>query len=292
MSSSTSSPASTSIACSIEDLLATIRHWIKNVKSVMEPQSEGKVEALVGMSMTLREGLAEVIDMWKSWIEGPKGKKVSKRGSETSSEADELQYLRLQMRYNIDRSNIFVAYRNASLTDSKDNSNWRNARASEKVCMTCVKRKNMCLHQVIDTYGDVDLGACVWCQERSVQCSIAQRGWVGKTLGKKRKRSEKGKEKVEQTSDEEDSSDEELPSKKVRVAEVVAKDTPFPVPESVEGEAGQPDEVEDRVEGKVEQPQVVEGRGQGAREVRPEEAALVVALWELTKVCRRGFDNM
>ena len=97
MSSSTSSPASTSIACSIEDLLATVRHQIKNAKSVMEPQSEGKVEVLVGMSMTLREGSAEVIDMWKSWIEGPKGKKVSKRGSETLGEADELQYLRLQM---------------------------------------------------------------------------------------------------------------------------------------------------------------------------------------------------
>ena len=97
---------------------------------------------------------------------------------------------------------------------------------------------------------------------------------------------------MEWTLDEEDSSDEELLSKKVRVAEVVAEDTPPPVPESVKGEAEQPDEVEDRVEGKVEQPRVVEGLGQGAREVRPEEAALVVALWELTKVCRRGFDNM
>ena len=82
MSSSTSTPASTSIACSIEDLLATIRHRIENVKSVVEPQSEGEVEALAGMSATLREGSAEVINMWRSWIEGPKGKKVSKRGSE------------------------------------------------------------------------------------------------------------------------------------------------------------------------------------------------------------------
>ena len=44
-------------------------------------------EALAGMSAMLREGSAEVIDMRKSWIEGPKGKKVSKRGSETSGEA-------------------------------------------------------------------------------------------------------------------------------------------------------------------------------------------------------------
>ena len=165
MSSSTSTPASMSIACSIEDLLATVCHRIENVKSVVEPQSEGEVKALARMSAMLREGLAEVIDMWKSWIEGPKGKKVSKRGSKTSGEADELQYLRLQMRYNIDGSNIFVAYHNTSLADSEDNSNWRNAHASEKVCMTCVKRKNTCLCRVIDMYGDVDLGACVWCQE-------------------------------------------------------------------------------------------------------------------------------
>ena len=97
MSSSTSTPASMSIACSIEDLLATVCHRIENVKSVVEPQSEGEVKALAGMSVMLREGLAEVIDMRKSWIEGPKGKKVSKRGSETSGEADELQYLHLQM---------------------------------------------------------------------------------------------------------------------------------------------------------------------------------------------------
>ena len=182
------------------------------------------------------------------------------------------------MRYNIDGSDVFVAYRNASLADSEDNTNWRNARASEKACTTCVKRKNTCLRRVIDVYGDVNLGACVWCQERSVQCSIAQQGWVGKTSGKKRKRSEKGKEKAEQTSDEDESSDEEPLVKKAKVAEVVAKGTPPPVPESIKGEA--------------EQPRVAEGLGQGAREARPDEAALVVALRELTEVCWRGFNDM
>ena len=116
------------------------------------------------------------------------------------------------MRYNINGSNVFVAYQNASLADSEDDTNWRNARASEKACTTCVKRKNTCLCRVIDTYGDVNLGACVWCQERSVRCSIAQRGRVGKGSGEKRKRGEKGKEKAERTSDEDDSSDEEPPS--------------------------------------------------------------------------------
>ena len=63
---STTTPASTSITRSIEDLLATIRHQIENAKSVMEPQSEGEVEVLAGMSTTLREESPEVIDMWKS----------------------------------------------------------------------------------------------------------------------------------------------------------------------------------------------------------------------------------
>ena len=115
---------------------------------------------------------------------------------------------------------------------------------------------------------------------------------MGKSLGKKRKRSEKGKEKAEESSNEEDSSDKEPLVKKARVAEVVAEDTPPPIPESVEGEKRQLDEVEDRVEGEAEKPRVVEGLGQGAREARPDEAALVVALRELTEVCWRGFNDM
>ena len=80
MSLSTTTPASMSIVRSVKDLLATIHHQIENAKSVVEPQSEGEVEALAGMSATLREELPKVIDMWKSWTEGPKGKKVSERG--------------------------------------------------------------------------------------------------------------------------------------------------------------------------------------------------------------------
>ena len=83
MSSSTSTtPASLNIARNIEDLLATMRLRIKNAENVVEPHLEGEVEALAGMSVTLREESTEVIDMWKSWIEGPKGKKVSEQGSE------------------------------------------------------------------------------------------------------------------------------------------------------------------------------------------------------------------
>ena len=76
MSSSTT-PNSSNVVCSVEDLLATVRHRIENAKNVVEPHSEGEVEALAGMSAMLREALPEVIDMQKNWIEGPKGKKVS-----------------------------------------------------------------------------------------------------------------------------------------------------------------------------------------------------------------------
>ena len=82
MSSSISPPASSSITRDIEGLLASVRNRIENTKVATEPQSEDEVEAAAGMSATLREGSAEVIDMRKSWIEGPKGKKVSKRSPE------------------------------------------------------------------------------------------------------------------------------------------------------------------------------------------------------------------
>ena len=92
--------------------------------------------------------------------------------------------------------------------------------------------------------------------------------------------------------DKDESLDKEPLVKKAKVAKVIVEDTPPLVPESIEGEVEQPNKVEDRVEGEAEQPRVVEGLGQGAREARPDKAALVVALGELTEVCRRGFNDM
>ena len=77
MSSSSTTPTSSNVARSIKDLLATVRHRIASTKTVVEPLSEGEVEALAGMSVTLREESPEIVDMRESWIEGPKGKKVS-----------------------------------------------------------------------------------------------------------------------------------------------------------------------------------------------------------------------
>ena len=89
MSSLSATPTSSNIARSVKDLLATVRHQIASTKTIVEPPSEGEVEALAGMSVTLREESPKIIDMWESWIEGPKGKKVSERGSETLGEADD-----------------------------------------------------------------------------------------------------------------------------------------------------------------------------------------------------------
>ena len=88
--SSPTTPTSSNVVRSIKDLLATVRHQIASTKTVVEPPSEGEVEALAGMSLTLREESPKIIDMQESWIEGLKGKKVSERGSETLGEADDL----------------------------------------------------------------------------------------------------------------------------------------------------------------------------------------------------------
>ena len=90
MSSSSTTPTSLNIVRSVKDLLATVCHRIISAKTAVEPPSEDEVEALAGMGSTLREESPKVIDMWESWIEGPKGKKVCERGSETSGEADDL----------------------------------------------------------------------------------------------------------------------------------------------------------------------------------------------------------
>ena len=75
--SSPTTPTSSNVVRSIKDLLATMRHQITSMKTVVEPPAEDEDEALAGMSLTLREESPEIIDMWESWIEGLKGKKVS-----------------------------------------------------------------------------------------------------------------------------------------------------------------------------------------------------------------------
>ena len=108
---------------------------------------------------------------------------------------------------------MFIAYRNVKLAESGDDSLWRNMRASERACTMCVKHGNTCLCQLVSTYGNVDLGTCVWCQEWSVRCSITQ--W-GKSSGEVRKwaRADKGKQWEEVDKAEDESEDEGCLQKK------------------------------------------------------------------------------
>jgi hypothetical protein len=41
--------------------------------------------------------------------------------------------------------------------------------------MACKKRGDSCFQVVMDNFGDIDLGACIWCKTRAVGCSTALR---------------------------------------------------------------------------------------------------------------------
>src|SRR3979490_2737174 len=105
------------------------------------------------------------------------------------------------MMYNISSAgDTFIVYHDAKLTDTNDNSTWCNARSANPPCTNCKKWGNTCLRRVIDLYGDVDLGACIWCSVRGVGCSIKQ--WVRgvRGAGSPKKSSGKGKRKASQGS--------------------------------------------------------------------------------------------
>jgi hypothetical protein len=57
---------------------------------------------------------------------------------------------------------------------------WALGAFVEKSCAACRKRSDSCLRVVVDDFGDLDLGACVWCKARSVGCSTAQRHGQGR----------------------------------------------------------------------------------------------------------------
>src|SRR3979490_2406418 len=106
------------------------------------------------------------------------------------------------MMYNISSAgDTFIVYRDAKLADMNDNSTWRNARSANPPCTNCKKRGNTCLRRVIDLYGDVDRGACVWCSVRGVGCSIKQQVRGARGAGSPKKSSGKGKRKASEVSD-------------------------------------------------------------------------------------------
>ena len=72
---------------------------------------------------------------------------------------------------------------------------WLEARVAERICSNCKKRGNSCLRKFVG--GDVDLGACVWCAQRGIGCSISKRsrGMRGVKSPQKKKKLDKGKGK-------------------------------------------------------------------------------------------------
>src|SRR3979490_2426908 len=105
------------------------------------------------------------------------------------------------MMYNISRTgDTFIVYRDAKLADTNDDSTWRNARSANPPCTNFKKRGNTCLRQVIDLYGDVDLGACIWCSVRGVGCSISQRCKGARGADGPKKEAGKGKRKGSEAS--------------------------------------------------------------------------------------------
>src|SRR3979490_1075514 len=91
-------------------------------------------------------------------------------------------------------------------------------RCVQQPCTNCKKHGNTCLQKVIDLYGDVDLGACIWCSVRGVGCSISQRGKGAR--GARSPKKDFGKRKVSKVSEGEDS-DKGRVAKKVRPIEVM-----------------------------------------------------------------------
>ena len=140
----------------------------------------------------------------------------------------------------------------------------------------------------------------MWCQERSIWCSIAQ--W-GKSSGEGRKwvRVDKGKqrEEVDEEEAEDKSKDEGRLQKKARTDKEGGVEASVEQTAEVRAEADPEVEVEVRAEVSPEEHE--EGEVREEESARPEPrvsspedgAALVVeAIRELTEVCRRGFDDM
>jgi uncharacterized protein YoxC len=85
-----------------------------------------------------------------------------------------------------------------------------------------MKRGDSCLRVVVNDFGDIDLGACVWCKARSVGCSTVQRrGRQAKAKGAKEAKD--GKRKASEVDSE--ASEGEAPSPKKAKSRSVIEDS-------------------------------------------------------------------
>jgi hypothetical protein len=75
------------------------------------------------------------------------------------------------MVYHPNASPRFIRYRSSDKAGGWGD--WFPGRIVEKLSAVCKKRSDSCLCVIMDDFGDIDLGACVWCKARSVGCSTA-----------------------------------------------------------------------------------------------------------------------
>jgi hypothetical protein len=148
--------------------------------------------------------------------------------------------------------------------------------------MTCVKRGNTCLRRIVDLYGDIDLGACVWCSQWSMKCSISLRGKGSGEGAGKRKRSEDGKGKGKAIEEDWD--------------DLAGNGGPDPIGEVSEGEERSAKRV--RVQGELKDDKV-RGSSEEVPLQVPRKAVppatvndLVSSIQELVTVCRDGFAEV
>jgi hypothetical protein len=90
--------------------------------------------------------------------------------------------------------------------------------------VACAKRGDSCLCVVVNDFGDIDLGACVWCKARSVACSTAQRRRRGGPSKAKPKEAEVPKEIKRKVSEVESEDSEEDPlAKKYKLRRAIGE---------------------------------------------------------------------
>jgi hypothetical protein len=121
------------------------------------------------------------------------------------------------MAYHLNTLPNLIAYRGL-----KKVGGWGDWALGSTIEKACRKHSNTCLHLVPDDFGDMDMGACVWCKTQSVGCSIAlhhRQGVVSKERMEEKPRVEKRKVSMV---DESKDSEGEVPSpRKVKSCKII-----------------------------------------------------------------------
>jgi hypothetical protein len=112
----------------------------------------------------------------------------------------------------------FIGYRGSNKEGGWGD--WALGRIVEKPCVACAKRRDSCLRVVVNDFGNINLGACVWCKARSVGCSTAQRRGRGGASKAKVKDAEEPKDKRKASEVDSEESEEESLAKNVKLNSV------------------------------------------------------------------------